>query len=422
MAFSKIDKSKTLLPPRQWALVGYPGSGKSTFAAQMAGPLLVVDSDHRFQEVARFASGDVYEISANPADHMDAEIISGLVRDNIDGSAVRTIVVDSLTSIITPLVVQAILDNDAGRNKNRAAAFKDKALAMRLLQDSITGTGRHTLWIYHLRDGLDGQAKHVESASISPVELARLRRSLNMQLRIIEKDDKRGIRVDWARCGRSGMTLWDESGCWLDMPAKIEQAVYAGLSLDDMSRIEESAPITFAGPEDAIAWGVEQECFRDAVHAQNAYNKVKADKKPAAASDMWRLWVDEVERRKAESQKPENPFADPDAGATAQEREPYILAITAVAKNVYGKQVGHSELIKIAASITGRSIKGLMELNYVELCKVDAIVKLDGTGFKRHPKPADWYKELAGLLPTDKTIYQLTTSEIDRIHSRLDIK
>ena len=48
MAFQKMNK--TAFPPRQWALVGYPGSGKSTFAAQMRGPLLVVDADHRFAD------------------------------------------------------------------------------------------------------------------------------------------------------------------------------------------------------------------------------------------------------------------------------------------------------------------------------------------------------------------------------------
>ena len=47
--------------------------------------------------------------------------------------------VDSLTAIITPLITAAILNNDAGRNKNKVASFKPKALAMRLLQDAITG-------------------------------------------------------------------------------------------------------------------------------------------------------------------------------------------------------------------------------------------------------------------------------------------
>lgn len=297
MAFAKMDKTTTVFPPRQWALVGYPDSGKSTFAAQMAGPLLVIDSDHRFQEVARLAAGDVYEVSKDPSDHVDAERIAALLRENMAGSAVKTVIVDSLTSILTPLVVEAILDNDAGRNKNRVASFKNKALAMRLLQDSVTNTGCHTLWIYHLRSGLDGQARAVESTTISAVELARLRRSLNLQLRIVEDGRRRGIQVDWARRGRAGIVLWDDSGVWADMPARIEQAVYGGLTAADMDRLEHSAPIQFCGPEDAIAWGVGQGCFRDAVHAKNAYDKCKRAAQPATAQAMWDAWVADVQQR-----------------------------------------------------------------------------------------------------------------------------
>jgi hypothetical protein len=176
MAFKKM--STPTYPPRQWALVGDPGSGKSTFAAQMAAPMLVVDADHRFTEVSGKATGDVYELSDNPADNVNPEAIAKLLKEGMNGSGVKTIIVDSLTSILTPLVVQAIMDNDAGRNKNRVSAFKDKALAMRLIQDTITGFGCATLWIYHTRQGLDGNAKQIESTSISAVELARLRRSL----------------------------------------------------------------------------------------------------------------------------------------------------------------------------------------------------------------------------------------------------
>lgn len=39
-------------PRRQWSIVGHPGSGKSTFAARMRAPLLAIDADHRFDEVA----------------------------------------------------------------------------------------------------------------------------------------------------------------------------------------------------------------------------------------------------------------------------------------------------------------------------------------------------------------------------------
>jgi hypothetical protein len=296
MAFKKMDK--ILYPPRQWALVGYPGTGKSTFASQMMGPLLVVDADHRFAEVARFANDEVFQLSDEPADNVNAERIAALLKENMAGSGVRTVVIDSLTSILSPLIVEAILDNDAGRNKNRVASFKDKALAMRLLQDTITGWGVDTLWIYHLRTGLDGQAREVESTTISVVELARLRRSLNMQLRLIQDDERRGVHVEWARRGRSGLTLWDESGAWRGMPEKIEAAVYGGLTTEEMIEIEEQAPGAFSGPEDAIAWGVEQGCFRDTVHAKNAYDKIKREKRPQSAAEMWQLWIATVEARK----------------------------------------------------------------------------------------------------------------------------
>ena len=301
MPFKKMNLHR--LPARQWAIVGHPGSGKSTFAAQLTAPLLVVDADHRFAEVAHLVAGAVLELSDQAADHVQAERIAFLLRENMAGSGVKTIVIDSLTSILTPLVVEAILDNDAGRNKNRVAAFKDKALAMRLLQDTITGWGCDVLWIYHLRTSMDGHAKQVESTTISAVELARLRRSLNMQLRIIEQNGKRGIHVDWCRRGRSGLTLWDDTGCWQGMPERIEQATYGGLTLEQMSALEQQAPTSFSGPEAAIAWGYEQGCFKDAAHAAHAYEKVKRERAPKTPVEMWKLWIEEVERRKLETEQ-----------------------------------------------------------------------------------------------------------------------
>jgi hypothetical protein len=310
MAFKKMDRSA--FPPRQWALVGHPGSGKSTFASQLRGPLLVVDADHRFTEVAGKATGDVYELSDNPADNINAERIAALLRENMTDSGVKTVVVDSLTSILSPLVVEAILDNEAGRNKNRVSAFKDKALAMRLLQDTITGWGCDVLWIYHLRMGLDSQAIQRETTSISAVELARLRRSLNVQMRVVQEGERRGIYVEWARRGRSGITLWDESGYWQGMPEKIEQAIYSGLTPEQMVALEKQKPTSFTGPQEAIAWGYEQGYFNDAVHAQNAYDELKRTKQPKNAQEMWSFWIAEVERRGQEQQatwsEPESVF------------------------------------------------------------------------------------------------------------------
>lgn len=297
MAFRKLNTQA--LPPRQWLMTGHPGTGKSTFAAQMAAPTLVVDADHRFAEVARLAVGDVYELSGTPADNVNPERIAALLKENMKGSGVKTVVVDSLTSIIAPLVTEAIMDNDAGRNKNRVAAYKSKALAMRLLQDTITGWGCDVLWIIHQRSGLDSQAVQRETTSISAVELARLRRSLNMELRVIEQGaaGARGIRIDWARRGRDGMTLWDDTGCWKGMPEKIEQAVYGGLTVEEQEIIESSTPKTFTGLQAAIAWGYEQGCFNDAVHTQNAYDELKRELQPTSAQQMFTAWIEEVKRR-----------------------------------------------------------------------------------------------------------------------------
>jgi hypothetical protein len=245
----------------------------------------------------RLAQGAVYTVDCSGN---DAEAIAADLRANMVGSGIKTIVVDSLTAIVTPLITAAILDNDAGRNKNRIAAFKPKAMAMRLLQDAITGWGTDVLWIYHTRQGLDAQARQVESTSISAVELARLRRSLNIVLRVVADADRRAIVVDWARHGRQGITLDDTTGCWRGMPERIECAVYDGLDEDERAAIEHTTPTSFSGPDAAISWGYEQGCFRDAVHAANAYEKLKAEQKPRTAGEMWDLWIAEVQTRLAE--------------------------------------------------------------------------------------------------------------------------
>lgn len=297
MAFPKMQTNG--YPRRLWGLYGFPGSGKSTFAARMRGPILAIDADHRFDEVSRLAGAGVYGLSEAPADNVTPERIAALLRANMPGSDVKTICVDSLTAILAPLVTRAILDNDAGRNKNRAAAFKDKALAMRLLQDAVTGWGTDCLWVWHLQEGRDAQANEVETATVSRTELARLTRSLNMMLRVVEEHGRRGVHVDWARRGRSGVTVWDASGTWEGMPEAIEKAVYDGLTETDQKRIEATTPASFPNAAAAIAWGFEQGCFQALEHARNAYDVCKREHNPTTAGDMWAVWIADVTARKA---------------------------------------------------------------------------------------------------------------------------
>ena len=295
MPFQKMTKQQ--YPPRHWAIVGYPGAGKSTFATQMRGPLVVVDSDQRFDEVLPLAAQDVFRVSDIGSENTDPHIIAKLLDANMPGTNAGTIVVDSLTAIIAPRVTSAIVAKERGEVKSLGAAFKDKAMAMRELQDAVTRWGTDTLWIYHLQDGRDDKGNAHTRATVSALELVRLTRSINMQLEIVRDGDRRGIKVVWARRGREGATVWDESGTWQDMPARIEAAVYDGLSTADMDRKETAAPEVFASPEIAIDWAIAQGAFDNIQHARNAYEKLKREAQPKSAREMTALWTADVARR-----------------------------------------------------------------------------------------------------------------------------
>lgn len=316
MAFKKMEARK--YPPRLWGLKGYPSGGKSTFSAQMRGPQLVIDADHRYSEVLHLA-GEVYALSDVPEDNVDADRIAARLMENMPNSGIRTIIVDSLTAIIAPLVVQAMVDKDEGRNENLAAAFRTKALAMRQLQDAVTRWGTDALWIYHLQDARDAKGKEVVKATVSAMELVRLTRSMNLQLEIVQAEGRRGVKIVWARRGRSGITLWDESGAWIGMPEKIEAAAYDGLSEAEQDLIEQDPPQVFQTPEVAIDWAFRKHAFRSLEHAKNAYEKLKREKTPKTAKEMRDLWVADIERRLAEKSVGANGSTDQDDTIATQE-------------------------------------------------------------------------------------------------------
>lgn len=259
--------------------------------------MLVIDSDHRFSEVLSLVRGDVYELGERPSDRTDSDRIAALLAESMPGSDVATIVVDSLTSIITPLVVQAMQDKEHGRLKNLAAGFREKALAMRQLQDSISRWGSDVLWIYHLDDARDEKGEALTRPSVSKTERARLIRSLNLQLEIVQEAGRRGVRVVWARQGRQGMTLWDEAGRWAGMPEAIEQAVYGGLSQAEQEQISRAVPDVFASPELAISWGYEQGAFNALQHSRNAYERLRKEAQPKSAREMAALWTAAVQAK-----------------------------------------------------------------------------------------------------------------------------
>ena len=297
MAFGKFAAPK--YPRRQWLIEGAAGSGKSTFVTQMRPALLPIDADQRFAEVLGLVKGEVYQLSSDPADNIQVDKIAELLKKNMPGSKVGTIVVDSLTAIIAPLVIEAIRDNDRGENKNKVAAFKEKATAMRLLQDVVTGWGTDVAWIYHLVEGRDAKANAVTNTSISTLELARLMRSVNLRVRLTH-NGVYSATVTWARRGRSGMTVKDDTGTWEGMPEKIEAAVYDGLTEEEKDKLE-GDPSSFDSVESALAWALTKGVFRDEAHAKNAYQKVKDTEQPKTAADMWMHWIAEVNFRVKEA-------------------------------------------------------------------------------------------------------------------------
>jgi hypothetical protein len=301
MAFKTFEVPK--YPPRQWLVEGEAGAGKSTFTTQMRTPILPIDADHRYAEVVGLANGPVLQLSDDPLDMINVDRIARLIQANIAGSGVKTIAVDSLTAIIAPLVITALRDNDQGMNKNKVAAYKEKATAMRLLQDVITGTGCDVAWIYHLYEGRDAKAQAGTRTSISELELSRILRSCNLRLRLTKTNGVYTATVMWARRGRSDVQLQDTSGTWEGMPERIEEAVYGGLSEAEMDQIEHGQPTSFDSPASAITWAMTQErkaggpVFKDEAHAQNTYKLVKDARCPATASEMWQYWITEVEAR-----------------------------------------------------------------------------------------------------------------------------
>ncbi len=302
MPFPKFEIAK--YPPRQWAGFGFPGTGKSGFSVMMRGPLLVVDSDQRFSQTMRECQDraiqiEAHRLSTNSQDNVQPSKIALLLDANMPGSKIGTISVDSLTTIITPKVVKAIVDKDEGRESNLAAGFKAKAMAMRQLQDAVTKWGTDCFWIWHLNESRGGTGDGTSvNETLSKTERIRIGRSLNLRLQFSADKGRFGVKVVWARYGRSGMTLWDEAhNYWRGMPERIEAAVYDGLSDAERAALEKEPPELFPDEETAIGWGYERGPFHAVEHARNAWDKLKRESGFADLKDLTPLWIADVERR-----------------------------------------------------------------------------------------------------------------------------
>jgi hypothetical protein len=275
-------------PARRWLLGGYPDSGKSTFSTQMTPSLVVIDAANRYDEVATLAPGDVYRPDLRDPDGKLSPLnplnIFRRMEDQMpEMGQVGTVILDSWTEVMRPYIDGAMLSNTNGENTSKAAAFVEKANASRMLLAAVSRWQTDTLLIHHLYDGRDHQAKTHTSSSIPKEELQRLILGLNARLTMVADKDKRGIKIDWSRNGRFGITLWDDVGFWRGMPERIESAMY-----DGGGRRHGSA---FSSKDAAIAWAVDNGSQPDTATALSAYDALKTKMDPKTSGEMFDHWV-----------------------------------------------------------------------------------------------------------------------------------
>lgn len=302
MSFIDLKQKRSQYPRRLWAVYGAANSGKSTFCATMRAPIVWVDADGRADEIVDLVEGDLFGISDDPYDSTIPERIDGLLTANMPTSHAGTIVVDSVTAILEPIVTRIQVDVEAGRIKNKAGAWRPKAAAMKMLHN-LGRFGTDVILTYHEYQALDAKGQWQQTRTVSQLEEARMVKSLNMLLKISHENGRYQVQVVWARNGRGAFTLADEAGHWRGMPERIEAAVYDNLSDEEQVVFGDQPPAVFPTPAIAIAWSMHQvPCpFRDEAHAQNAYDKLKAERAPGTARAMRDLWVTDVQERVAET-------------------------------------------------------------------------------------------------------------------------
>lgn len=302
MAFGQVLRAEGK-PNRLWAIEGFSGDGKSLFTTQLTMPMAVIDADNKYQD-AVYESGieGAFTIASKKDSWKmrDVDEINNILHSNMKTNPVGTILVDSLTPIIQRIIVDTQSDNVFTKGSD----WKEKALAMKRLSDVTTAWGSDVVFVYHINPlSVDayGKEQKENTRSVTDLELARLRKFLNAQLRIVRDGDKRGVKVVWSRLGRSGETLWDDSGTWENMPERIEEYMYDGLTQNEKQVI---ASGTFNTAVGAMAFAMESGKYKDEQHAKNDYAKAKKQfgdncvnenvkMTSAIMFDGWRTWVEE---------------------------------------------------------------------------------------------------------------------------------
>lgn len=299
-------------------LSAYQNTGKTTFASRMLPPGkagLVVDADQRFNEVVS-PELEFYPLSDTPHHMIEPEKIYEIMsREMPKPNNIGLAVIDSLTNIITKIILQIQSDVEKGQSSG-ARGYKKKADAMKWLNAAFLPWNIDVIWIFHTRDYGDASGKAKVGKSVTKLELERLWQNINIECEIIvdEKTQKRGLKVIYARGGRSGFTIWDDSGSWEGIRERLLQEVWGGLTKEEQTVLLEKKDGSFSSSVEAVAWAVEQGAFNDVEEngrvskAQNSMKKLYKELKDELGDEfsqevLYAAWVDKVQEK---LQKPDS--------------------------------------------------------------------------------------------------------------------
>ena len=308
------------LKRRQWALVSDgANAGKTTFtAANARTPIMVIDTDGRFDAVESLVNGPVLY----PAQVFDPLDLAEELIDRVPKEKVATLFWDSMTKFYSVHARLAYMRNLAGKQKrtgSRAAEMVDKSNAMTIARDlAILGTDVFYSW--HLTHGVNGTGKSEIRDMISAVEKGRLMTSINVSLLFIREKDRFGLKVESARDfgGRPanvGFTIWDEPGnYWRGGAERLERLIYT----------------TFSGKAEAVQWGSEKIGNEDLGEVEGIYDYLKEQVRPDSYMQMFVAWIEHIDGLVANSNpkpvkvpdKPPEPKLEPPVEVKPEPEKP----------------------------------------------------------------------------------------------------
>ena len=184
--------------------------------------------------------------------------------------------------------------------------IEPKSDAMKKIRHAVTKWGSETFWVYHKVEYFDknqkGDYEIKEKSYLSDIEFGRLGRDITISLEVIKDDnDRRGVYVKEARRGRTGITIWDDSGTWENIRERIINGVWGGLTKQEQDVIEETLPTSFDSSAEAIRWAVTKypQLWGDENHTKNSLNKLYKELVGLLGDDfdkgvLWEKWVEKV--------------------------------------------------------------------------------------------------------------------------------